>query len=167
LLATILLLLLIITALSGALYFSIAGVLVYTWNLIGFHWIRKEVIKTILEAREIYSQQPSPTKELFQAALDIVKNHWCTKRNHHYFRNRQQIRHLGLVLCFGISTIITLWGTISQKSVLMFISYIMGALTIIVGEVWIAYWRASRDKLLHPIREELRRTNINLESKGL
>jgi hypothetical protein len=160
LLAMILLLILIVSVFIGAIYFSLAGFLVYSWNLLGFAYIRKEVKKTVADAKEVYNKLDSPEKELFYSALEIVENYWCIRPDQPPIRNRQQVRHLSMMGGFFLTAVVALFELIWQEPFLVFLAYFLGTLTMIGGEIWIALWRTSRDRSLHNILEELRRTEI-------
>jgi hypothetical protein len=156
LLAMVLLLLLIVSAMRDALVFSLAGFGVYFWNLLGYDMIRRKLAKPFAEAEKLFGEQPAPRNEPLQRGIGIIRNYWCLHPNGHWLRNRQQIRHGLLALSFLIGIVFAVVGRLLHIHAFAILSYCLGVVTIFAAEVSIAVWRTHRDRALTEIEEELR-----------
>lgn len=157
LLEMILLLLIIIGAVVSPFWFGLAGTGVFAWNTIGFSWIRRHVNRAVRESRNVYGEQEPPRREILLHALDQIEIHWCCERG--WRSDRQQIRHVTLTLAFAAVTVVAVLGEYRESATLEVLAYALGAVVLILAEVWIARWRSSRDFSLRQIREELRSLN--------
>ena len=153
-LATILLLASVLGALSGAVWFGVAGAVAYLWNFIGFAYVRKHVAIAAKESRLVFEEQKEPTRTLFLQALDVVEQHW-TCNYPRLFGGWQQRRHFSLFVAFTIAAILGWSGTIVESSFLKILSYSIGILTVIAAEVSIAIYRDRRDKRLAALEQEI------------
>ncbi len=155
----ILLLSIIVGAIISPFWFGLAGTCVFAWNMIGFSWIRRHVNRAVREAREVYSEQKPPRRQILLRALDQIEMHWCCERG--WLSDRQQIRHLTLTFAFAVVTVLGALGEVRRSDDLKVLAYSLGAVTLIFAEVWIARWRSARDFSLRQIREELRSLNAS------
>jgi hypothetical protein len=159
LLEMILLLLLIVGALVGPVWFGLAGTCVFLWNAFGFAWIRRHVAGALEEARVLYKEQEPARSQLCLQALEAIEKHWsCGVRR--WWSDQQQVRHVTLVITFALVTGLAVWGEISGSAILKALAYSAGGMTLVVAEVWIALRRSSRDSSLLRVREELRSLDV-------
>jgi len=155
--ATLLLVVLIVSSTINALAFGIAGTGIYIWNLFGFAIIRREVQRAVTDARRTYREKTTGRERTtLLSALDVIEKHWCSSDKHPTLANAQQIRHALLAVAFLFVGLLGLGRIVTDKMVLELVAYIIGILTIIVGEMWIARWRISRDRSLNVLFEDRR-----------
>jgi hypothetical protein len=157
LLEMILLLSIIIGAIVSPFWFGLAGTGVFAWNTIGFSWIRRHVNRAVREARDVYSEQKPPRRQILLRAVDQIEMHWCCEKG--WSSDRQQIRHVTLTFAFSVVTALAVLGEVQRSDNLKVLAYLLGAMILIFAEVWIARWRSARDLALRQIREELRSLN--------
>lgn len=152
-LATTLILLLVIGALVGPIWFGVAGMAVYSCDLFGFRYIRKHVREALRESRDLYGREEPAIREPLLRAADAIQEHWACE-SHYLIQCRRQRRSLVLILCFATVTII---ATLSEGHPLRTAAaYLFGTATLVLSEVSIATWRYQRDCALLSVQEDLR-----------
>jgi hypothetical protein len=152
-LSTILLLLLLVGALRSAVWFGVAGSGVYTWNLLGFAYIRRHVREAIKDARVLFDRQTAAKKDLLLRAVATIERHWSADSKG-ILSGKQQMRHALLAVAFGCVAGLAVFAR--GDKLLLAAAYFTGTLVVVVAEVSITIWRSGRDQELLTVQQELR-----------
>lgn len=145
-LTTLLLLMLIVGALLGALVFGIAGAIVYGWNVLGYAYVKRNILRVLDDCAAFLSTSSHAEAKIRLRALDVIRWHWSLEPRS-LFRGWQQVRHFSLFLGFIVVAVIA-WRY-SQT-----LAYWVGFTVLAGGEVFLAIRRRLRDERLHPLEEE-------------
>ena len=111
--------------------------------------------RAVADAKLLYDGGSESERLLRMNALETVNSHWCCN-DENRFRNWQQLRHLSLVAGFCVVTVVASLGT----QVSGIVAYLIGAIVIVAGEIWIFARRVARDRRFIRTEEELRQLGM-------
>ncbi len=148
----------ILASLIHPLAFALCGVIVYTWNIVGYAYIKRQLQAIVEESRRLYEDEEEPGRTAMLSGLRLVEEFFCIAPYVRPVQNRQQLRLLVLTFASLVSVAIAGAGTVSGSEVLLVVSYYWSAGVFVVAEVWIAIWRCRRDKKLEVVKETWRRS---------